>query len=1012
MQRHLGPLRFGPFEADPRTGELRKNNYRIKLNAQSFQLLLLLIRRPGELVTREEIRLALWPHETVVEWEHSINTAIKRIRAALNDSTANPRFIETLPRRGYRFLAEVEQSAVPASVDTPEPPATSGSVPTEEWSHPVGRTISHYRILNELGKGGMGIVYKAEDLLLGRSAALKFLPFERQSDPQAIGRFQGEARMASALNHPNICTIYEIEMHEDGAFIAMELLEGESLRERLDGPRGPLSTSALVDLATPVATALQAAHEHGIVHRDIKPGNIFLCRRGDIKVLDFGLAKVVSRQLAGATAGSGPDHHHRDSGNLTGSGLTPGTFAYMSPEQVRAEELDGRSDLYSLGVVLFEIVAGRLPGVEGIRSLPSAAIRRHPRKFWEILSRLLEADRALRYQTAGDVASDLKRLKRDSDSGTNTARPLPSVWRNSVLLTVASALAIGLALLAWYTLRRRPAAAREQITFTRITRTGRASHPAISPDGRYVAFVTGESGAQGINLRQLGADSEIQIVPPGRGSIRSLAFSSEANFLYFVRTGGRAEENGLFKVPALGGIASRLSADVDREFSLSRNDRWVAYSHLGAGGARWDLTVLDLATGKSRVVGTRSHPNVYEATPAWSPDSRLLAVGICSGKSCGLAVIDVQSGQLRPLGPQDYNGTGSVAWLPGQQALAALISPHANSMHQLFRVTYPEGSVSSITNDLNDYEGLSLSADASALSTSVHQRYSHLWISDLFSGHLGNPVQVSFGSDAVFDGAYGLDWAGNGRIVYTTPENDGWNLRAIAKTGVSRPIPSGSGYHAEPAVCPDGHTVLYEADLSGQYNLWKTDLITGRTDRLTNWAHVDEWPSCAPDSSFAVFESGAGGQAHIWKVGLNGADHPGKGPTALQLSPLALRGPSLSPAGDSIAAITADEDATPELFILNAHSGKLIRTIPLPSIGRLQNYFLHWTANGASVVYSWYSSGVSNLWAQPEAGGPPRALTSFRSGLIWDFAFSRDGKQAALARGDDTTDLVLIRNFR
>ncbi len=1012
MEKHPGPLRFGPFEANPRTGELRKNNYRIKLNAQSFQLLLLLVRRPGELVTREEIRLALWPHETVVEWEHSINTAIKRIRAALNDSLASPRFIETLPRRGYRFLAEVEQSAAPARAETPEPPAASHPATPDEWSHPVGRTISHYRILGELGKGGMGVVYKAEDLLLGRPAALKFLPLERQSDPQAMGRFQGEARMASALNHPNICTIYEIEMHQDGAFIAMELLEGESLRERLDGPRGPLCTSALVDLATPVATALQAAHEHGIVHRDIKPGNIFLCRRGDIKVLDFGLAKVVSRQLAGTAAGAGPDHHDSHPAHATSSGLTPGTFAYMSPEQVRADELDGRSDLYSLGVVLFEMVAGQLPGAGGIRWLPSAVIRRHPQKFWEILSRLLEADRALRYQTAADLASDLKRLKRDADSGANRAHAMPPVWRKSVPLTVASTLAMGLVLLAWYTLRRRPAEGPERVDFTRITRTGRASRPAISPDGRYVAFVAGESGAQGIQLRQLGADSEIQIVPPGRGRIRNLAFSSEANFLYFVRTGARPEENGLFKVPALGGISSRLSADVDREFSISRDDRWVAYLHLGPGGARWDLTVLDLASGKSRVVGTRNHPNIYEGTSAWSPDSRLLAVGICSGKSCGLAVIDVKSGQLRPLGPQDYNGTESLAWLPGQHALAAIISLHANSMLQLFRVTYPEGSVSPITNDLNDYEGLSLSADASALSTSVHQRYSHLWVSDLLSGHLGNPVQVSFGSDAAFDGAYGLDWASNGGIVYTTLENDGWNLREIAKTGVTRPIPSGSGYHAEPAVCPDGRTVLYEADLSGQYNLWKTDLITGRTDRLTNWAHVDEWPSCAPDSSFAVFESEAGGHAHIWKVGFNGSDQAGKGPAPFQLSTLAARGPSLSPDGDWIAAMTPDEDATPKLFIIDAHSGKLMRTLPLPSTGRLQNYFLHWTANGASVVYSWYSSGVSNLWAQPEAGGPPHALTSFKSGLIWDFAFSRDGKQAALARGDDTTDLVLIRNFR
>ena len=659
---------------------------------------------------------------------------------------------------------------------------------------------------------------------------------------------------------------------------------------------------------------------------------------------------------------------------------------------------------------MFEIAAGQLTGPTGIRSLPSAIIRRHPPKLWEILSRMLETDRALRYQSAADVASELKRLKRDSSSGVDPVPASPPARRHYVL-AAASVVAVGLAALAWFTLKR-PAAAGEKMNITRITRTGRASQPAISPDGHYLAFVTAEAGAQGIELRQVSADSEIQVLPPGRGRILNLAFSSDANFIYFVRIGGRPEEQGLFKVPALGGATSRIATDVDREFSLSRDDRQVAYLHLGPGGARWDLTVLDLASGKSRVVGTRSHPNVYEGVPAWSPDSRLLAVGTCSGKACGIAIVDVQSGAVQPLGPQDYNGTENLAWLPGQRSIVALISPHANSVHQIFQVSYPAGRVTRMTNDLNRYEGLSLSADASVLSTSVHQNYSHVWISDVHSGRLGNPLQVSFGSDGVFDGGYGLDWAGNGDIVYTTPENDGWNLRALTRMGSTRPITSGAGYRAESAVCPDGHTLLYEADLKGQYNLWKTDLITGRTDRLTNWSHTDEWPSCAPDSSFAVFASETGGESQIWKIGLNGSDPARRRPALVQISSVAARGPSLSPDGNWIAAVNPDEDAAPELFLLDAHSGKLVRTFPFPPAGRLQNNFLHWTADGGSVVYSWYSSGVSNLWAQPLAGGSPRALTHFKSGLVWDFAFSREGKQVALARGDDTTDLILIRNVR
>jgi len=524
----------------------------------------------------------------------------------------------------------------------------------------IGNIISHYRILDKLGGGGMGVVYKAEDTMLGRLVALKFLPDELARDRQALERLQREARAASALNHPNICTIYDIDEHERQPFIAMEYLEGQTFKYRIAGK--PLKTETLLDLAAQIADALDAAHSKGIIHRDIKPANIFVTQRAQAKVLDFGLAKVAAepRRVAEGVGASTLPTMGTSEELLTTPGTALGTVAYMSPEQACGEELDTRTDLFSLGVVLYEMATGKLPFTGNtsavlfdaiLHKAPTPVCRMNPevpQKVEEITNKLLEKDRELRYQAACELRADLKRVKRDTGSGRSAASVTiawvgePPVQKQRRWAPLAGTVVIAAAILLYSFTRPLPPP--KVLRTVQITSDGR-DKANLMTDGARLYFSEAVAG-HGVLAQVSVTGGETVLIPTPFQNVYPLDISPTGSELLVGSIVNMGEsEDPLWILPALGGSPRRFGDVVAHAGAWSPDGQKIVY----ANGADLYVAKSD-GTESEKLVTVGGLPGQVR----WSPDGRVLRFTLSEANRHSLSLWEIKS-----------NGTALHPLLPG-----------------------------------------------------------------------------------------------------------------------------------------------------------------------------------------------------------------------------------------------------------------------------------------------------------------------------------------------------------
>ena len=938
--------------------------------------------------------------------------------------------------------------------------------------------ISHYRIVSPLAAGGMGEVYLAQDRTLERNVALKILPPDLVKDADRVRRFELEAQSASKLNHPNIVTIYAIGqdvVRSAGApdsdpvhFISMELVSGKTLSTLIHEDKTDLRT--LVGYLAQAAEGLAKAHAAGIVHRDLKPGNIMVSADGFTKVLDFGLAKLTEKR-DGASDIAEDETMARDASAV---GSVVGTAGYMSPEQVQGKAVDHRSDIFSFGCILYEAATRKKPfaaetGIETMHKIlnekpvPVEELNdKVPAELRRLVKRCLAKSPDQRVQSVKDLAIELREIAEEYDSlsasasssshgSAVTTREAPARRPGPPAGAVAGVLALAGLALGWWALHRTtpitPKPAFQSMRMSTQTSRGDVFEAAISPDGRYLAYLAGSPGRVSLRVRQIATGSDVEVLPTQDSGLESLTFSLDGNYVFYL---GRRPDNqnyrALFEVASLGGSPRERAFDVDSRASFSPDAKRVAFWRRVSPEKKSKLVVVELEGGKERVLATTDDPESYQGGPSWSPDGRSLAVALlrpAPDVRATVTLFDAESGQRRDLLTLPRTVLNSVAWLPDGQGLAASAQSLSTSINQqVYLIGYPDPQMQRVTNDFYRYVGVSVSKGEEAIAAIRISRLANLWLADA----AGGPARQVSSTVNPEDSHFQISVAAPDTVVYDAPRDQSVQVWAQPVAGGEpRVLTTGDALSINPRAA--GKLVVFDRlDASG-VQIWSANLDGSNPRRLTSGGGA-QVAAVSPDGRFtAFFPADApqtvsllaldSGQATSLAAGVSGLagfsldsskllaarTEPdaqgleritwhalavsGGGDTATYRLPNGAMEPGWSPDGQSVNFRNRSDPAW-NVYSQDA-SGKQ-QQVTRFSDGRVTGY--QWSPDGSRLALIRRTDDGANVWVTGKDGSRPVQVTQLASSDVFFVRWLPDDRRLAVSAGKLSRDAVLVKSFR